>query len=106
MPPSRRVLQDNLNALMRAHSSLSTNTKVATKAMVGSGTISRLRNAEVAASTDMLDALATAFALQPWQLLLPGLDPENLSELPSMSADERELFEKIKQLIRSYNKGK
>lgn len=43
---------------------------------VGKSTIDRIRKGETSARIDNLEALATAFGLSAWQLLVPELDPK------------------------------
>ena len=42
-----------------------------------------------------LDILATAFGLEPYQLLIPGLDPANPQILRILSASEQRLYEAL-----------
>lgn len=44
-------------------------------------TISRIKNADNSARIKNLDDLASGFGLQQWQLLVPGLDPQNPPKL-------------------------
>ena len=81
---TRDVLAENLNLLMGAFPSLDSNPKLARKAKLGIGTIARVRNSDAAANLDTLDKLASCFDLQPWQMLVPGLDPKRLPVLRSL----------------------
>lgn len=97
---TRDVLAENLNLLMGAFPSLDSNPKLARKAKLGIGTIARVRNSDAAANLDTLDKLASCFDLQPWQMLVPGLDPKHLPVLRSLSPAEAELFERLRTVIR------
>lgn len=100
-----KVLGANLQALMTANSELGSNPKLAKKTDLGTGTISRLRNGEVDANLSTLQKIASAFDLQPWQLLVPGLDPAHPPVLRHPSEEERKLYARIEQLAREMKEG-
>ena len=60
--------------------------------------IDRLIKKEVSATVDTLDEIAAAIGCQPWQLLVPNMQIDQLPMLV-MGQAERELYERIKQLI-------
>lgn len=97
---TKGVLAENLNKLMRAHPSLESNPKLSKRAKLGVGTIARVRNSDAAVNLDTLDKLAGCFDLQPWQMLVPGLDAKSPPVLRSMSAAESELFERLRTVIK------
>ena len=98
--PTKDVLAENINTLMRVNTSLDSNPKVSGKADLGTGSISRIRNADGAINLDTLDKLAKCFDLQPWQMLVPELDPKSPPVLRSMSVTEVELFERLRAVIK------
>lgn len=98
---TRDVLADNLNRLMLAYPSLDSNPKLAKRSKLGVGTIARVRNSDAAATLDTLDKLAGCFDLQPWQMLVPDLDPKSPPVLRSMSPAESELFERLRSVIKA-----
>lgn len=65
-----RVLADNITSLME-ETSLSTAKKVSLKSGVGSGTVDRVKKAEVSTTIDTVAALADAFGTTPAKLLTP-----------------------------------
>ena len=69
--PSRIILARNLNRLMAATYSLNSNTKLVKRSGLGLGTMGRVRNAQVDATTDTIDKLAESFGIEPWELLAP-----------------------------------
>lgn len=93
----RAVLAKNLAALRKAHPDLSGQRKLAKKAGIGEGSVWRAAKGGVGVSIDTLRALARAFGLQPWQLLVPGLDPNNPPLIQAMTEDERRLYALLKQ---------
>jgi transcriptional regulator with XRE-family HTH domain len=95
-----KVLGENLAALMAAHPDLNSNPKLAAKTRLGTGTISRLRNGMVDANLDTLERMAKAFNVEPWQLLVAGLDPGNLPTLQPISEEERKLYARIAEAVK------
>lgn len=104
------VLGANISALMaasvpkpgvaRGGIDLSSNPKLAKKTGLGTGTISRLRNGQVNANLETLDAIAKAFDVEPWQLLVPKMDPSNAPVLQDAGDSERELYRQFKTIAK------
>lgn len=71
----REILAANLKALMAASASLSTFPDIikASNGRITNGTLDRIRREESAAGVDTLEPIATVFGLEPWHLLVPGL---------------------------------
>jgi transcriptional regulator with XRE-family HTH domain len=100
-----QILAANLAGLMAAHSELNSNPKLAKKTELSTGTISRLRNSDVDANLDTLERLARAFQVDPWQLLVPGMDPKNVPTLQPTSEAERRLYERIREMAKEIKEG-
>lgn len=99
----RDILAANLTALMASSSSLNTLVAVekATEAIgmkVGKSTVDRLRNGTTPVNLDYIDALAQAFGLDAWQLLVPGIDPRNPPTLRSISPAEEQMYSRMREL--------
>lgn len=94
-----KIIAGNLAALMDSREDLNTIAKVAAAARVGVATVHRVRRAEGACATDTLEAIARAFDLDAWQLLIPSIDPRNPPALRAMNASEAELYQRLKALI-------
>jgi hypothetical protein len=94
---SRQILAANLKALMGAHLGLSTFPKIVAAGGPSNGTLDRIRRMESGASIDQLDTLAKVFGLEPWQLLVPDLDPTNPPMLAHVTQRQLEMLERIKQ---------
>ena len=101
-----KVLGANLRALMGSQPELSSNPKLAEKTKLGTGTISRLKNGQVDATVSTLEALAKAFDMAPWQLLVPNLDPSNRPTLQPVSEQERRLYERLREVAKEINEGR
>jgi transcriptional regulator with XRE-family HTH domain len=104
------VLGANINALMKASApkpgqrpegpDLSSNPKLAKKTKLGTGTISRLRNGTVNANLETLEVIARAFDVQPWQLLVPDMEPGNAPVLQTAGDSERDLYRQFKTIAK------
>lgn len=95
-----KLLGANLEALMKAHPDLSSNPKLSKKTKLSTSTISRLRNGGVEATMATLEVLSAAFHVEPWQLLVAGIDPGNLPVLMSESEAERKLRDHLRELLK------
>jgi transcriptional regulator with XRE-family HTH domain len=93
---SRKTLAANVNALMATKPGLSSPRQVVKAGGATNGTLGRIRNGEVGASVDQLDQLARVFGVEPWQLLVPNLDPKSLPVLGGMPTQYRKLLEKVR----------
>lgn len=71
------ILAQNLQALMKAHGAISTQAKLGLAAGVDQRTIGRILNCERAPTASQIEKIAKAFNIEPWQLLLPQLDPSD-----------------------------
>ena len=94
---SRQVLAANLKALMASLSALDTFCILVAAGGPSNGTLDWIRRMESGASIDQLDILAKIYGLEPWQLLVPNLDPTNPPMLASISQRQLEMLERIKQ---------
>ncbi|MES2910583.1 MAG: hypothetical protein V4718_04295 [Pseudomonadota bacterium] len=92
---SAAVVSANLNTLMKAYPDLSSNLKLDKKTKIGTGAISRARNGQNLTLITM-EALAKAFDLEVWQLLVPGLDPANAPVLGIAGKKEQELYKRFR----------
>lgn len=92
----RDVLAENLKALMKAKPELARfdDIEAASDKRLTNGTLDRIRRAAVATTVDRLADIAEAFGVEPWQLLVEGLNPE---ALPSLTTTP--LLEEIRSLV-------
>lgn len=96
---SRKVLAQNLQRLMSKRPKLNSNPKISKKADIGIATLSRVTRMDGGATLDTITRLATVFGLQPWQMLVPGLDPEHPQILRSLSAAEEAMYAKMREVV-------
>ena len=94
---SRDVLKTNLNALMASPQhkpALGLPRQVVAIGKVTNGTLGRVRNAENGTRLDTLDGIAETFGCEPWQLLVPGMDPAAMPKLvtPGLIAELKSIM--------------
>lgn len=101
--PIREVIAANLAALMAA--SRETKTIVAVQEatarhgnQVGKSTIDRVLKGTTALNIDNLETIAKVFGLDPWQLLVPAMQPKNPPVLKSVGEAEDKLYRRIEAL--------
>lgn len=68
-----QVLAQNLERLMAASALYGKQQAVAAKAKVDQKTVSRILHKTNEPSLDKLERIAAVFGLEPWQMLVPGL---------------------------------
>lgn len=104
---SRKVLRDNVFALMEARYGKENLTQFAIDTKCGPGTSTRIKNARTWLKLDTLEKIARAFGLQPWQLLVPNLDASN-PPVVWLTENERLLYKRLKlaaQEVAAYDKN-
>lgn len=81
--PSRslQVLAENLERLMGASLDLNSQPRLAARTKIDQKTIWRILHRQNEPSIDKVEKIAAAFGFEPWQLLVPKLDPLNKPEL-------------------------
>lgn len=58
-------------------------------------TLARMETCKHVSSIENLSAVAGALSVEPWQLLVRGMDPDNLPRLASVSPEERKLLRSV-----------
>ena len=104
-PPARDVLAENLKALMQANPQygklLALEQATATRGggkKIGKTTLANILAKTTPINLDYVEILAKVFGLAPWQMLVPGLRPENPQILRSTGAEEDALYKKLEEL--------
>jgi len=82
---ARKILADNINALMEKHPQYGSERLLGEAAKVGKGSIGNMRNPElgVIPTLDNIAKVAAVFQLEPWQLLH--------RDMPKRAMTDREL---------------
>lgn len=88
------ILAANLKVLMEARNL--SQMELHRRSKVSQSTVGRILRQAVAADLDTLAALARALDLDPWQLLIPNLDPREPPALQPISIRERELYQRLR----------
>lgn len=92
---SYATLWHNVSALMNKHYGGENLAKLSRDCGIGLGTSARIKKQQTSVGIDILHQIASRFGLAPWQLLVPGFDPENPPTLQPVSSQERMLYERI-----------
>ena len=91
----RDILAANTTALRGARELSQAKVAKLSGGIMDQTTVGRIERAEIATTVDMIDGLAKAYDLEPWQLLTPDLDPKNPPILREPTREERELWKKL-----------
>ena len=99
----RQVLAQNVRGLLEIHYRDATDRPraLAKDAGVSLSTVQRIINLEVGASLDNLEAVAGAFQLSAYQLLIPNLNSRNPQVVKGVTKDEERLYRLWKQALRN-----
>lgn len=74
---SKKVLWDNVLALMTREFGEENVTKFAAWAKIGVGSVLRIREQKTSIGLDIIEKIAKRAGVTPWQMLVPGLDARN-----------------------------
>lgn len=99
---SRKVLWENVAALMSHHWRGENLTRLAREAGIGPGSATRLKEQKTSVGLELVDKLARVFGLEVWQLLVPGLNPRAPPTLMPMSEQERAFYERVAEAAKAF----
>jgi transcriptional regulator with XRE-family HTH domain len=105
-PPVQKVIAENVQAMMDVgRNGLRTQAAIADAAKkaghpLDQKSVSRVLKAATAPQADTIEAIARAFDIEPYQLLIPGLDPKNPQVLRSLSPIEERLYRALEEARR------
>jgi len=98
---SLTVLADNLQRLMDHHIKrkleLVSQSAIGRAASIDQKTVHRILNRVHEPSASVIGRLAKAFKLQPWQMLTPNLDPEDLPVV--LTSGELRMYEELREQV-------
>lgn len=104
-PPAREVLAENLRGLMQANPTYGTllalEKATATRGggrKIGKTTLGNILAKTTPINLDYVEILAKVFGLDPWQMLVPNLRPENPQILRATGPEEEALWAKLEEL--------
>ncbi len=94
------ILHANVEALLAHHTGTKADGSVVWHRLVShyniaNGTAQRIKESNTSIGIDMVAKVAKAFGLEPWQLLVPNLDPTNLPVF-AMTEVERRLYANLR----------
>lgn len=93
------LLATNIKELMKANESLGTQDALGKASGIDQRTVGRIINGTNSPRLKQVEAIAGAFGLLPWQLLIPALDPKN-PPVCELTRVEKELYEKLRRLVK------
>lgn len=93
---TKAILWENIKALMLHHWKEINLYRLANDAGIGLGGASRLKAQKTETRLSTIEKVANVWKLEPWQLLLPGLDPGNTPVFTLTEAEKR-LYERLKR---------
>lgn len=96
------VLVQNLQACMASNRGPTTQDGIPGVAQATIGRI--LKGESKAARLDTIAKIAKAYGLEPWQMLVPGMDPGNPPVLQPLTKAERALYAQLQSTVRDLAK--
>jgi len=97
---TKRVLWENLSALMRHHWEKENLSELNRRSGIGLASLDRIKKQATSVGIDTLEKLADVFHLQAWHLLTPNLDPSNPPVI-WLTETEHKLYENLRSAARS-----
>lgn len=82
----KHVVRDNVRRLLGLAPGASGVSELMRKSGLKNGSAQRVLAGETSIGLDLLAELARSFGLQPWQLLIEGLDPDRLPQVHEPSS--------------------
>lgn len=95
------TLWQNVSALMVSRWGAINITRLARECKIGPATVDRIKKQQTSVGLEPLEKIAEHFNLAVWQLLVPGLDPENPPALQPVSPAERKLYEQFRTIAKT-----
>lgn len=95
----REVVSENIRSLMAAHPVLTSQSEIARHCEIPQRTVGRIINCETQANLGSIVGIATAFGIEPWQLLVPGLNPEKPPHLSFLTIEEANALQALSKAV-------
>lgn len=92
---TKATLWQNVSALMREHYGKENLTRLAKDCCLGPATITRIKEQKTSVGLEVIEQIAARFHIDPWQLMVPGMDPKSPPVLQPINDRERKLYESI-----------
>lgn len=104
LPPPNETLWRNVKALMEHHWGREHLSRLSREAGVGLATTSRIKACNTSVGIDVLASIARVFDLQPWHLLVPGLDVSNPPTM-TLTQVEADLYRRLRAAYELMRQG-
>lgn len=102
----REVLRQNVQACLDSKIGPTTQLALHDKCGTAQATIGRiLRGEGENAKLETIAAIAKAYGLEAWQLLIAGMDPKNPPVLAPITQEQRAFWERLQSLYEDIGKG-
>jgi transcriptional regulator with XRE-family HTH domain len=98
---TKRVLWENLEALMNHHFEKPNLSELHRRSKIGLASLDRIKKQETSVGIDTLEKLADVFGLQAWHLLTPQLNPSNPPVI-WLTQTEQELYERLRNAAQQF----
>jgi len=95
----KAVLWANVSALMRHQWGAENLSRLSREAGIALASCTRIKEQKTSIGLDVLGRIADCFHLQPWHMLVPGLDPANPPVIV-LSKGEAAFYAKLKEATR------
>ena len=100
----KAVLRQNLKALLESNAGPRSQSDFKrSKKKIAQSTVGRILRGENS-RIETLGRIAEAYSLEPWQLLVPGMDPKNPPVLQPSTKEEKELWARLRGLMEDIKK--
>jgi len=109
--PVQKVIAENVRALMDAgRNGLRTQQAIAKAAKdagfpIDQKSVSRVLKADSAPQVDTVQGIAAAYDIEPYQLMIPRLDPKNPQILRMLSPAEEAFYKLLEEARKGGDKG-
>jgi len=90
------LFRENLRKLMHADRQLNSQPRLAAASKVAQTSVGRILRGQQSPTLDMVHKIAAAFGLEPWQLLVPELEPDNPPITKQIDERQQELLKRFR----------
>ena len=101
---AKKVFANNVKRCMEAVSPPLSQSALAALSGLHQRTLGRIINTEVVPRLVQMEKIAKGLKLDLWQLLVPGMEPENPPVLAPVTVKERELWTRLRSNLKELDK--
>lgn len=96
-PSAKIILWENVSALMKHRYGRENLTRLAADCKLGPGTATRIKEQKTSVGLDVLEKIGRHFDLDPWQLLVPGMEADNPPVIATPTAEHQQFIERLRR---------